>query len=275
MKRIIVPIDFSKYANNAFLNALKIAEKSGAAITCVNVVATNLDWTKLSDKEKAKHQEILDIQDESKLKLQEFVKSHDPKKVKVSFVIETGVPHERIIALAGKEKADLIVIGAYGKGHESGKFIGSNLQKVLRNAPCPVLGVKKLMSGNDLRKMVFASLFEANSQPAFKKMMPLIKALGTSVHFLFVNTPAKFATTDKVETLMHHFGKDYKDLTIHQHIYNDKEPEKGIMAFAHKKKAGFIGIATQAKKSAAAYHVGVTETVLFKTDIPVLSVKFG
>jgi nucleotide-binding universal stress UspA family protein len=50
MKRIIVPIDFSAYSENAFLSAVLIASKGNASITCVNVVASELDWKNLPPK---------------------------------------------------------------------------------------------------------------------------------------------------------------------------------------------------------------------------------
>jgi hypothetical protein len=65
-----------------------------------------------------------------------------------------------------------------------------------------------------------------------------------------------------------------EELLIHKHIYNHEEAEKGIIAFAEKEKAGIIAVASNLKKSSTAYQIGVTDTLLYKTDIPILSVKF-
>jgi nucleotide-binding universal stress UspA family protein len=64
MKRIIVPIDFSSYSDNAFLTAIKIAQKSNSSITLINVVSTELDWKKLSNEKKNQNQNILDMEAE-------------------------------------------------------------------------------------------------------------------------------------------------------------------------------------------------------------------
>lgn len=274
MKRIIVPIDFSSYADSAFLTALKIADRVNSTVTCINVVTSNLDWKNLSAEKRKQYQEILDLEAEAKDKLKAYVMDHKLGGVPVESVVEVGVPHERILEVAQKQKADLIVIGAYGKGHTRDKFVGSNLQKVLRNADCPVLAVKKPMNGNHLRKMVFASMFDADSRPSFVKMKPFIKEFQTSVHFLFINTPASFTNSGDALKKMDAFSKGLEDIVIHKQIYNHQDPESGIIEFADANKIGFIGLASSNRKSKSSYQIGVTDTVLFKSDIPVLSVKF-
>ncbi|AFL86032.1 universal stress protein UspA-like protein [Belliella baltica DSM 15883] len=274
MKRIIVPIDFSSYSENAFLSAMKIASKGNSSITCVNVVASTLNWTILTDKEKSKHQDILDLEAESKDKLKAFILEHKSPGIPIEGVVNVGIPNEEIISLSEKHAANLIVIGAYGKGHIEGKFIGSTLQKVMRNSNCPVLAVKKLLNGNDLRKMAFASLFNEESKPAFTRMKPLIKQLRCAVHFLFVNTPEKFVTSKESEHKMQKYAIGQEELIIHKHIYNHHEAENGIVEFATRNNIGFIAMASNKRKSANTYMIGATETVLFKSDIPVLSVKF-
>jgi nucleotide-binding universal stress UspA family protein len=273
MKRIIVPIDFSSFSDNAFLSALKIAQKSNSSITLINVVSTELDWKKLSKEKKNQNQDILDMEAEAKDKLRAFIMYHKLNTVPVEAVVEVGVPHQEIVEIAKKHAADLIVIGAYGMGHTNEKFVGSNLQKVLRNADCPVLAVKKVMNGNDLRKMAFASKFTEDSKPAFMKMKPLLKDFQTSVHFLYVNTPSDFTDSGDAEKKMDVFAKGLEDLVIHKHVYSHKEAENGIVEFAQKNKIGFIGIASNNRKAKSTYQIGTTDTVLFKSDIPVLSVK--
>lgn len=274
MKKILVPIDFSSYSEKAFLNALKIASKSNSNITCINVIASSLDWTKLSNTEKSKHQEILDLEAESQEKLKAFILQFKSSNITVEGAVRIGIPHEEIIDIAIKQGADLIVIGAYGKGYIEGKFIGSTLQKVMRNAQCPVLAVKKLLNGNELRKMAFASLFNEESKPAFTRMKPLIKQLRCTVHFLFVNTPERFTTSMAAEHKMQRYAVGQEELIIHKHINNHQEAENGIVEFATRNNIGLIAMASNKRKSANTYMIGATETVLFKSDIPVLSVKF-
>lgn len=273
MKRIIVPIDFSSYSNFAFLSALKIAQKTESSITCLNVVNTLLDWNNLTELVKSKNQEVFDLEAEAKDKLKSFIMSQRMYGVAVESVVEIGVPQNVILEVAKKYKADLIVIGAYGSGYQEGKFIGSTLQHVIRNADCPVMAVKKTLDGNDLRKMVFASMFNEVSRPAFTKMKAILKDFQTSVHFLFINTPSHFVNSEIAESKMDAYAKGFEDLVIHKHVYCHTEPENGIVEFAKSRNMGLIGIASENRKGMESYKVGVTDTILYKSDIAVFSVK--
>jgi nucleotide-binding universal stress UspA family protein len=53
-----------------------------------------------------------------------------------------GPPAEAILDVANTRKCDLIVMGSRGLGRLTGLLIGSQSQKVVQNAPCPVLIVR-------------------------------------------------------------------------------------------------------------------------------------
>jgi hypothetical protein len=104
-------------------------------------------------------------------------------------------------------------------------------------------------------------------------MKQILKNFKSSVHFLMVNTPSNFADSISAESAMDAYAKGNEDLVIHKHVFNYPETENGIVEFAKSRKMGFIAIASGNRKGSAYYQVGVTDTVLFKTDLPVLSVK--
>ncbi len=54
-----------------------------------------------------------------------------------------GSPAECILQVAETRGCDLIVMGTRGLGVLQGLLLGSQAQKVINNAPCPVLVVKK------------------------------------------------------------------------------------------------------------------------------------
>ena len=53
-----------------------------------------------------------------------------------------GSPAEAILDIAKTRKSDLIVMGSRGLGRLQGALLGSQSQKVVRHAPCPVLIVR-------------------------------------------------------------------------------------------------------------------------------------
>lgn len=54
-------------------------------------------------------------------------------------VVRCGKAHEEILAYAKEHEIDLICMGASGSGWSLGKLLGSTVDRVLRQAPCPVL----------------------------------------------------------------------------------------------------------------------------------------
>jgi nucleotide-binding universal stress UspA family protein len=53
-----------------------------------------------------------------------------------------GSPAEAIVQVATTRKSELIVMGSRGLGRLEGALLGSNSQKVVSHAPCPVLIVR-------------------------------------------------------------------------------------------------------------------------------------
>ncbi len=61
---------------------------------------------------------------------------------KVHTEILEGSPAEAILDVAKTRKNDLIVMGSRGRGRLTGLLLGSQSQKVVQHAPCPVLIVR-------------------------------------------------------------------------------------------------------------------------------------
>ena len=61
--------------------------------------------------------------------------------IKASWRVETGVPHQEIVKVAGEESADMIVMGIHGRTGLERMMLGSVAERVVRLASCPVLTV--------------------------------------------------------------------------------------------------------------------------------------
>lgn len=54
-------------------------------------------------------------------------------------VVHCGKVHEKILSYAKEHEIDLICMGVSGANWSIDKLLGSNVDRVLREAPCPVL----------------------------------------------------------------------------------------------------------------------------------------
>lgn len=274
MKKILVPFDFSSYSLAALKTAQKISSKSAAEILCVTVIPTEVDWDRLSDSAKEKYPELTEEYNEAVEVLPSHIQTVAPSSSTLRHIIRIGVPNELILRVIEEEGPELVVLGAYGKGYSEGNFIGSTLQKVLRKSTVPVLAVKKPLDGNDFRKVAFASDFSSNAKLAFDKIKPFIKLFKSSVHLLYVNIPEHFKATSEVTAGMDAFMKGNEELTLHQHIFNDSEIEQGMIAFAAAQHINWIILLTGNHSHSPNYQIGTTETLLFKSELGVLSLKY-
>jgi nucleotide-binding universal stress UspA family protein len=57
----------------------------------------------------------------------------------VKNAVSEGRPYREILSYAEKHKIDLICLGAHGAGFGMRALFGSNVDRVIRQAPCPVL----------------------------------------------------------------------------------------------------------------------------------------
>ena len=273
MKTIVVPFDFSTYSLAALKTAQRISAKNHSKIICVTVVPSELDWDLLSEESKLKYPDLIEERDEALEILPDYIRQVAPAKAPIELVVKIGVPNEQIIRVAERANAELLVVGAYGKGYKEGNFLGSTLQKVLRNSCCPVLAVKEALDGNAFRKIAFATVFNASGKSAFEKILPLAKAFKSSLHLLYVNTPEHFVNSAESERLMTEFAKGHEQFVIHRHVYNHKEAENGIIEFCQNQGIKLVAVVSADRKHASSYVVGTTETLIFKFDAGILSVK--
>ncbi len=273
MKTILVPFDFSPHALAALQTARRISAKNQAKIICVSVIPSELDWDLLSEEAKTKYPELIQEQQEAMDVLPGYIKSVAPVKSNFEQIVKIGVPHEQILRVADKMSVDLILIGAHGKGYTAGNFVGSTLQKVIRFAHCPVLAVKNALDGNAFRKIAFATVFNSAGKVAFEKILPLARIFKSSIHLLFVNTPANFTTSTQSDQDMAEYGKGNEQFVIYRHVFNAVDAEHGIMDFCEKNNIRLVGVASGERLRSPSYQIGATETLIFRSNLGVLSLK--
>ena len=134
---ILCPIDFSDASRSALSYAVAIADHFGARLTALAV-----DDPLLADAAAAAgiHPSLAD---ETRCELQRFcsaVLAHRRAgPMTIEYQAATGKPALEILRFARMLHSDLIVIGSHGRSGLRKMFLGSTTERVLREAPAPVL----------------------------------------------------------------------------------------------------------------------------------------
>lgn len=273
MKTILIPFDFSEYALAALQSAKKIAAKAPVQLISVTVIPSQIDWDLLPEKARKTYPDLQEELDETSARIPEYLKMMSFSKNEILVIVKIGVPAEQILRVIDAQQVDLVVLGTYGKGFSEGKFIGSTLQNVLRNAPCPVLAVKKSLDGNAFRKLAFASTFTESSKQVFDSFIPFVKLFSASLHLVYVNTPEHFVNTNEAERAMAAFSKGNEEITLYSHVVNNTTTVAGIHSFCVAKEIAIVALVSVSRKGKPSYQIGTTETLIYNTDRAVLSIK--
>ncbi|QWD90203.1 universal stress protein [Polynucleobacter sp. MWH-Braz-FAM2G] len=140
--KILLPIDGSKSALNATKYVAKLAKnsRSPAVVTLLSVH----DDASLNYVKQFVAKSVVDdyLREVSEKELKAAQKVLDAARVKHNMVIKRGHIADEVIALANKDKVDLIVLGAKGRGGLMDILIGSVALRVSGAAKQPVLLIK-------------------------------------------------------------------------------------------------------------------------------------
>jgi nucleotide-binding universal stress UspA family protein len=144
-KNILVPTDFSKYADAALKIAVDMAVTYDANIYLLHAVDNTISRKSLDYG--IRYEEIKQIEENSISSSAERLKKQaaaiiKSDKVKVVFDTKLGDPSEIILKEQKAKKVDLIVIASHGKSGIVRYLMGSVATKVAKSAKCPVMVVK-------------------------------------------------------------------------------------------------------------------------------------
>jgi len=143
MKKIIVPIDGSPVSQKAAEKAVELAKQYGSDITFISIVDARFIYTYdiggvISLPVNYPHitEGLIELET---IALDAFIAKIDCAGIEVEKIVLYGSPYEEILKFANKSNCDLIVMGRRGFSKIKRFFVGSVTQRVISDAPCPVL----------------------------------------------------------------------------------------------------------------------------------------
>lgn len=143
MKKIIVPVDFSDDSVNALDFAVSVAKNTDAEIMMINVIKTSrFDFFKGVENIATKGD------------FETLINKYGSFSSKIQYVIKKGKVYHEIVEQAITDKAFLIIMGSHGVSGFEEVWIGSNSFRVVSEAPCPVITLRKEFQKRSINKIV-------------------------------------------------------------------------------------------------------------------------
>jgi nucleotide-binding universal stress UspA family protein len=200
------------------------------------------------------------------------------KDIKVVPIVKHFKVFSEVNDVANKENADMIVMGSHGASGFKEFFVGSNTERVVRNAEIPVLVVKHELVNTDFDQVLFATDFDEENLQPYLKASRLFEKLGSEFTLLYVNLPnERFKSSVEIENKIAKFltaahGNLDKLNSVAYHA--DYTVEEGILNYANKMGADLIAIPTHGRKGVTHFFAGsIGEDIANHSELPVITFK--
>ena len=281
MIKVLVPYDFSEQAQNALDFTTGLANKiDNVHVDVVHVLEVPYSSSvgTMGGGEVMPEIEnqifFVEMMEKRKKQIEDLQKKYSNKNFTFQAKLKLGNAFKSISESILEEKTDMVVMGSKGSSGIEEVLIGSNTEKIVRTASCPVITVKSKTDPEHFKKIVFASDFREDEDEIARRMKNLQTLFDADLYFVVVNTPANFETTRESIKRIKMFAKKYGFEGVKAEIYNSRSEESGIIEFAEDIDADLIAMATHGRTGFLHLITGsIAEDVVNHAKRPVWTLK--
>ena len=149
IKRILVPVDFSRYTDSVLVSAAFLASNHAASVDLLHVwrepFALPAPWNEAPKAPAKARRELISLYEVALDRAAEQLADLGAQSVSVHLV--EGTASHSILELLDDESFDLVVMGNHGQTGLPQAYIGSVTERVIRRSTVPVLVVPSPLSG--------------------------------------------------------------------------------------------------------------------------------
>jgi nucleotide-binding universal stress UspA family protein len=205
IKKILVPIDYSKPSLKAVNYALELAESIHAEVIIHHAI-----FPFMITEDYFEYSIVENSINAKKEKLQKFIKNLSKKKnsndIKISYSCHIGLPCQSILEVTKNQKIDLIILGTGGTKDFNQVIIGSKTANIISNSTVPVflLPINSIVETNKT-EIVFATDFLDVPKGKSKKILiAFAKSKQAQINVLHI---IKSGNMPEIEILEKEFNK--------------------------------------------------------------------
>jgi nucleotide-binding universal stress UspA family protein len=255
MIKVLVPYDFSPTANYALNFATGLSSNyPGIEITVLHVIETpvttgmgTMGGGLESIPEFENQIYFMELIETRKKQLKEIDEKFEESIFNLKTKLVLGSVFKGISECIADQNPDLIVMGSRGASGIEEVIIGSNTEKVVRTASCPVVTIKAETDVTKMKKVVFASDFRDSDDQVANRIKRIQSVFNAQFYFVIVNTPGNFETTRESMNRIRTFVQKHHFENIKAEVYNSLSEESGIIEFADDIDADLIAMTTHGR----------------------------
>lgn len=272
MKNIIVAIDFSDCSINALEHAITIAQKGTFNVLMVWV--NNPTTTKILLASAQSGDMIGEVEIQFKKLISKYAKLLPGSSI--SYTIREGKVYHQV-ALEAKEKDALLVIaGTHGTSGFEEFWIGSNANKIVSMAPCPVITIRGgIQVSRELTKIVMPIDSTPETRQKVSFTATIAGLFNAEVHVLALYTTSISTIQDNIDSYARQVISFLEGQGIKSRFESQKADNiaRSILDYAEKIDANLISIMTEQETAASNLWLGAyAQQLVNHSPIPVLSI---
>jgi len=288
INKILLPIDFSDYSDNACLYALELAKKiraeikifysinilefNAVPITAVYAVQPDINENLVKQKDKAENMLKSIV-----LNLKKKLKKDKIDYVNIDYSIVQGFAVDEIFNFADEYKPDIIIMGTKGESNNPDYILGSITSEIIEYAKVPVLAIpmkSEFNSHDTSHNIMYATDFDDADFVAINKLFSIVKPLNPKIYCTHVGSETNASWCEvQMQGLKEYFSKIYKDVNLECNIIQEEDFIKAFNKFIIDKKIEMVSIITHKRSIIAKlFNLNPSRTLqlLNQTKIPLL-----
>ncbi|MEM9896665.1 MAG: universal stress protein [Bacteroidota bacterium] len=277
MKKVLVPIDFSDLSKEAMKFAIEFCELIHGEITILHVL--EIPMTDYSYTGEVGSSSIADFYTHEYIdglhkKLESWKEEYSSEAVPINLKMMYGNPYKKITHYISEQNADLIVMGSSGTSGMMEVLVGSNAERVVRHANCPVLIVQGETHIKAFKNLLFVTDASKEQDRLIDQVQNIQQLLGLNLHLLKVRTHYNMKSDKEVKAEIEGFAKrnGLENYTVN--TTSADYVEDGVLPFAEEIDAGVIIIGTHGRKGIAHLIGGSkAEDLVNAAKTPIMTLK--
>ena len=274
--KILIPIDFSNQSMYALNQACSLAQTKNSKVYILSVIE---EQNKISSLFLDDQTDIL--QNKVKSKLNQICEEIQSKyKIDIEVMVSKGKVYNQIIDVSKMISTDLIVMGTTGSPKEGFKrFIGSNAERVVRLAQCPVITIKGQNLRNGCQNIILPLDLEKETREKTTYAIEYARYWDATIRLVSVllddnqhNKNVLIKNINQAER----FIKDAGVSCSAELVSGDKKVTLGDFVFNYAKEndGDLIMIMTKKEELSLSQNISVTARyIINNSEIPVMSIR--
>jgi nucleotide-binding universal stress UspA family protein len=276
MKKILCLIDFSAPSEEAARLGVQMARRAGGLLTLLHVV--HLPVTDTSETALMAGELMAGQKEDAERKLKEICDriqvregEQEAPALTVNCLVQEALLADAVEQMTSGEGYGLVLMGKTGTGNSLEEIlVGSNTETVIHQVKCPVLALPEEADRRPIRKIIYATDYDAHDLVALREVRQVADLLGALIEAVHITEEPTAEAPAFARRLQEAFPEG--DIGFAEYPFGDEEA--GLQAFLREREGDMLAML---KKEAGfftyLFRRSLTDQIAYHTQVPLLVVQ--